>query len=159
MIVGVPKEIKKDEYRIAMLPVGVHEMKKAGHDVLIQKGAGLGSGLTDFQYAAEGAEMTETAQEIFERADMILKVKEPQPVEWAMIREDQILFTYFHFAASRELTDAMMKSAIIASSQPPPSAKPLTAAIQGLRTAFTMPLVHFAKKSSRYCRPVDTGCR
>lgn len=110
MIVGVPKEIKKDEYRIAMLPVGVHEMKKAGHDVLIQKGAGLGSGLTDNQYAAEGAEMIDTAQEIFDRADMIVKVKEPQPVEWAMIREDQILFTYFHFAASRELTDAMMKS-------------------------------------------------
>lgn len=110
MIIGVPKEIKKDEYRIAMLPVGVHELTNRGHTVLIQKGAGLGSGLTDEQYEVEGAEIVETAKEIFDRAQMIVKVKEPQPVEYSMIREGQILFTYFHFAASRELTEAMIKS-------------------------------------------------
>ncbi len=110
MIVGVPKEIKKDEYRIAMLPVGVHELKKHGHEVLIQKSAGLGSGLTDEQYAAEGAELVDSAKEIFDRSDMIVKVKEPLPAEWPLIREGQILFTYFHFAASRELTEAMLKS-------------------------------------------------
>lgn len=110
MIVGVPKEIKKDEYRIAMLPVGVHELRNSGHEVLIQKNAGLGSGLNDELYLDEGAELVDTAREIFDRADMIVKVKEPQPVEWAMIRKDQIIFTYFHFAASRELTEAMIKS-------------------------------------------------
>ena len=110
MIVGVPKEIKKDEYRIAMLPVGVHELKRHGHEVLVQKGAGLGSGLTDQQYLDEGAVLVDTAAEIFDRADMIVKVKEPQPAEWGMIREGQIIFTYFHFAASRELTEAMIKS-------------------------------------------------
>ncbi len=110
MIVGVPKEIKKDEYRIAMLPVGVHELRNHGHEVLIQKSAGLGSGLTDEQYAAEGAELVDSAKEIFDRSDMIVKVKEPLPAEWPLIREGQILFTYFHFAASRELTEAMLKS-------------------------------------------------
>ena len=110
MIVGVPKEIKSDEYRVAMLPVGVHEMIKSGHQVLFEQGAGLGSGLLDEQYAAEGAELVATAAEVFARSEMIVKVKEPQPQEFPMIREGQIVFTYFHFAAERELTEAMMKT-------------------------------------------------
>ena len=104
MIIGVPKEIKLDEYRVAMLPVGVEELVRAGHSVLVEAGAGLGSGLPDQEYLAQGAELVAGAAEIFDRADMIVKVKEPQPQEWAMIREGQIVFTYFHFAADRELT-------------------------------------------------------
>ena len=110
MIVGVPKEIKRDEYRVAMLPVGVEEMKRAGHQVLVQRGAGVGSGLSDREYAQEGAELVDEAAEIFERADMIVKVKEPLREEWPLIRKGQILFTYFHFAADRGLTEAMMRS-------------------------------------------------
>ena len=110
MIVGVPKEIKRDEYRVAMLPVGVHEMVKAGHEVLVEKSAGVGSGLLDEEYLAQGAQIISTAKEIFDRADMIVKVKEPQPIECSMIRDGQIIFTYFHFAADRELTEAMVKN-------------------------------------------------
>ncbi len=110
MIVGVPKEIKTDEYRVAMLPVGVHELVKQGHSVLVEKNAGIGSGLIDDEYLAEGAEIVASPKEIFDRAEMIVKVKEPQAEEWAMIRPDQIVFTYFHFAADRELTEAMVKS-------------------------------------------------
>lgn len=110
MIVGVPKEIKRDEYRVGMLPVGAEELVAAGHRVLVEKGAGLGSGLHDEEYAVAGAEMVDGPQEIFARADMIVKVKEPQPSEYALIRPGQILFTYFHFAASRELTEAMLTS-------------------------------------------------
>lgn len=108
MIVGVPKEIKRDEYRVAMLPVGVEELVRAGHQVLVEVGAGLGSGLPDHDYLEQGAEMVATAREIYDRADLIVKVKEPQPAEWPMIRSGQLLFTYFHFAASRELTQAMV---------------------------------------------------
>ncbi len=110
MIVGVPKEIKKDEYRVALLPVGVHELKRRGHEVLIESGAGLGSGLTDQQYQVEGATIVRHPREIFERADLVVKVKEPQRSEWNQIRPGQILFNYFHFAADRELTEAMIKS-------------------------------------------------
>jgi alanine dehydrogenase len=108
MIIGVPKEIKLDEYRVAMLPVGVEELTRRGHQVLIEQGAGLGSGLADADYAANGAEMVGTPQEIFARADMIVKVKEPMPAEWPMIRAGQIVFTYFHFAADRALTEAIL---------------------------------------------------
>jgi alanine dehydrogenase len=110
MIVGVPKEIKRDEYRVAMLPVGVDSMVRAGHSVLIEQGAGLGSGLMDDDYATEGAEMVADRDEIFARADMIIKVKEPQPEEFPLIRSGQLIFTYFHFAADRALTDAMINS-------------------------------------------------
>jgi alanine dehydrogenase len=108
MIIGVPKEIKLDEYRVAMLPVGVEELTRRGHQVLIEQGAGLGSGLVDADYAANGAEMVATPQEIFARADMIVKVKEPMPAEWPLIRVGQIVFTYFHFAADRPLTEAIL---------------------------------------------------
>ena len=109
MIVGVPKEVKRDEYRVALLPVGVGELRRAGHQVLVESGAGLGSGLPDAAYADEGAELC-SAAEIFARAELIIKVKEPQPEEIQMIRRGQILFTFFHFAASRELTEAMVDS-------------------------------------------------
>ena len=110
MIVGVPHEIKKDEYRVALLPVGVEELVLAGHTVLVQAAAGIGSGIADHEYQIQGAEIVETAQEIFARADMIVKVKEPQPSELLMIRPGQIVFTYFHLAADRQLTEALVES-------------------------------------------------
>jgi alanine dehydrogenase len=93
VIVGVPKEIKRDEYRVAMLPVGVEEMVRAGHQVLVEAGAGLGSGLPDHDYLTAGAELVSDAREIFRQAAMIVKVKEPQPGEWPMLRSEQLLFT------------------------------------------------------------------
>lgn len=108
MIIGVPKEIKLDEYRVAMLPVGVEELVHAGHTVLVETGAGLGSGLSDQAYAESGAEMVSRATDIFARAELIVKVKEPQPSEWPLLRPGQVLFTYLHFAADRELTEAMV---------------------------------------------------
>ncbi|REJ66392.1 MAG: alanine dehydrogenase [Planctomycetota bacterium] len=114
MIVGVPREIKRDEYRVAMLPVGVEEMVRAGHQVLIEQGAGLGSGLPDHEYLEQGAELVATADEIFERAELIVKVKEPQAEEWPRLRPGQTLFTYFHFAADRALVDAMLERGITA---------------------------------------------
>ena len=110
MIVGVPKEVKSDEYRVAMLPVGVHELVKAGHQVIVEQGAGVGSGLMDEQYVGEGARLARNAEEVFAEADMIVKVKEPQPQEFPLIRSGQVVFTYFHFAAERELTEAMVRS-------------------------------------------------
>ncbi len=111
MIIGVPKETKKDEYRIAMLPAGVEELTQAGHEVLIQKGGGDGSGLSDDDYSRQGASIVEEAEEIFSRSEMIVKVKEPQPTELEMLRKDQVVFTYFHFAADRELTERTQASA------------------------------------------------
>jgi alanine dehydrogenase len=113
-VVGVPKEIKTDEYRVAMIPVGVEELTRAGHKVLIQAGAGQGSGISDEQYAANGAEIVERAEAIWKRADLIIKVKEPLPQEWPLMREGQTVFTYFHFAADEALTQAVMKSGITA---------------------------------------------
>src|SRR5688572_25899190 len=110
MLIGVPREIKRDEYRVAMLPVGVEELTRAGHKVLVEAGAGIGSGIPDAEYAAEGAEIVASAKEIYARAELIVKVKEPLRDEFPLIRTGQTLFTYFHFAASRELTDAMLKS-------------------------------------------------
>jgi alanine dehydrogenase len=114
MIVGVPKEIKTDEYRVALIPVGVEELTQAGHRVLIQAGAGQGSGLSDEQYAAHGAEIVARAEPIWQRADLIVKVKEPLPEEWPLLRAGQVVFTYFHFAADEPLTRAVMKSGITA---------------------------------------------
>jgi alanine dehydrogenase len=110
MIVGIPKEVKSHEYRVAILPVGVHELVKNGHQVLVEANAGVDSGITDDEYILEGAEIVADPKHIFERSDMIIKVKEPQRSEWAMIRPGQIIFTYFHFAADRELTEAMIKT-------------------------------------------------
>ncbi len=110
MIVGVPKEIKRDEYRVAMLPVGVEELTRAGHQVLFEAGAGVGSGIPDERYVENGATLVTDARELFAQADMIVKVKEPLPPEWPLLRRGQIIFTYFHFAADRTLTDAVLNS-------------------------------------------------
>src|SRR5438067_326019 len=114
MIVGVPKEIKTDEYRVAMIPVGVEELTRAGHQVLIQAGAGQGSGISDEQYAANGAELVADTASVWKRADLIVKVKEPLPDEWPLLGSGQIVFTYFHFAADEQLTRAVMQSGITA---------------------------------------------
>ncbi|WP_437193826.1 alanine dehydrogenase [Planctomicrobium sp. SH527] len=114
MLIGVPREVKKDEYRVAILPVGVDELVHAGHRVLIQSNAGIGSGITDDDYARQGATIVATAEEVFSEAELILKVKEPQPKEWKLLRPGQMLFTYLHFAASQELTLAVVKSGITA---------------------------------------------
>lgn len=110
MIIGVPREVKTDEYRVAMLPVTVEELTAKGHHVLLETSAGLGSGLPDHDYLRAGAELVGSGSDVFERAELIVKVKEPQPEEYALIRPGQALFTYFHLAASRELTDAMLAS-------------------------------------------------
>lgn len=113
MIVGVPKEIKNHEYRVGMTPSSVRELTSRGHKVLVQKNAGTEIGLSDDQYLAVGAELVDTAKEIFERAEMIVKVKEPQPVECAMLRSGQILYTYLHLAPDPEQTAALVKSGAI----------------------------------------------
>src|SRR3954469_866093 len=114
MIVGVPREIKSDEYRVAMIPVGVEELRRTGHRVLVQRGAGQGRGISDEQYAASGAEIVADAADIWAQADMIVKVKEPLPDEWPRMRDGQAVFTYFHFAADERLMRAVMKSGVTA---------------------------------------------
>ncbi|MBN2104342.1 alanine dehydrogenase [bacterium] len=114
MKIGVPKEIKPAENRVAMTPHGVASMIQNGHEVIVQKGAGVNSGFEDSLYKASGALLAPTPNAIFETADMIVKVKEPQPVELTMIRPGQIVFTYFHFAASEELTRSFLNTKAIA---------------------------------------------
>ena len=114
MIVGIPQETKRDEYRVSMLPVGVEDLVRAGHRVLVQLGAGAGSGLHDDAYRACGGQMIDSAAEVFAEADLIVKVKEPQPSELGLIRPGQTLFTYFHFAADRQLTEGFLATAATA---------------------------------------------
>jgi alanine dehydrogenase len=113
MIVGVLKEIKAEENRVCMTPAGAEMMAQAGHRVLVERDAGVGSGFSDGDYVSAGGEIVATPQEIYQRAEMVMHVKEPQPAEYALIRPGQIVFTYFHFAASEELTRAMLKSGAI----------------------------------------------
>src|SRR5438477_6957491 len=113
-VVGVPNEIKTHESRVAMTPVGVEELHRSGHRVLIQAGAGQGSGISDEHYVQHGAEIVRTAEDVWRHADLIVKVKEPQPVDWPLMRHGQIVFTYFHFAADEVLTRAVMASGITA---------------------------------------------
>src|SRR5215468_4814760 len=113
LVVGVPNEIKTHESRVALIPVGVEELTRAGHRVLIQAGAGMGSGISDEQYSQNGAEIVADA-EVWRRADLIVKVKEPLREEWPWLREGQIVFTYFHFAADEALTRAVIASGITA---------------------------------------------
>ncbi len=113
MIVGVPKEIKNHEYRVGLTSPSVRELTSRGHEVLVQKNAGTEIGLADEQYIAAGAQMIDTAKEIFARADMIVKVKEPQPGECAMLGEGQILYTYLHLAPDPEQTAALVKSGAV----------------------------------------------
>ncbi|MCA9030035.1 MAG: alanine dehydrogenase [Planctomycetaceae bacterium] len=110
MIIGVPQEVKSDEYRVAMLPYGVDELTRAGHRVLIQSGAGLGSGIPDEKYAVHGAEIVASAKDLFAEAELVVKVKEPQRQEIELLREGQMLFTYFHFAASETLTLGVLET-------------------------------------------------
>jgi len=114
MIVGVPKEIKADEYRVGMVPAGVEALAAHVHEVLVEEDAGLGSGISNEDYQAAGAEIVVGASKIYERADMIVKVKEPVEPEYEMLRKDQVLFTYFHFAASRKLTEAVISAGVVA---------------------------------------------
>ena len=100
MIVGILKEIKAEENRISMTPAGVEVMKQNGHTVLVEKTAGMGSGYEDSVYTSSGAELIDTPEEIFSRADMVMHVKEPLPPEYDLIRENQIVFTYLHLAAA-----------------------------------------------------------
>jgi len=114
MIVGVPKEIKPDEYRVGLLPVGVEELTRSGHQVLVEVEAGIGSGLPDHDYLKFGAQLVAESEELYDRAEMIVKVKEPQPDERKLLRPGQIVFTYFHFAADRQLTQEVLDSGCIA---------------------------------------------
>jgi alanine dehydrogenase len=110
MRIGIPTEIKTDEYRVAITPAGVRELSSRGHEVLIQAGAGVGSALTGSQFEAQGATIVEGAQELFARADLVLKVKEPQPSEVELLREGQTLFTYLHLAAEPRLAEGLRSS-------------------------------------------------
>jgi len=114
VIVGVPKEIKADEYRVGLTPVGVELLRSAGHTVLVETQAGLGSGLSDDEYVAAGAEIVDSPRQVYARADMVVKVKEPQASELAMLRAGQVVFAYFHFAADRALTESVARSGIVA---------------------------------------------
>src|SRR5215204_2857724 len=110
MDVGIPRELKDHEYRVAITPVGVRELTDAGHRVLVEQGAGLGSSITDLEFEKSGATVLDTADEVWGEADLILKVKEPVPEEFHRLRKDQVLFTYLHLAASREVTEALLES-------------------------------------------------
>ena len=110
MIVGVPREIKNNEYRVALVPSGAEALVEAGHTVLVEAGAGQGTAIEDSEYQEAGAQIVATDTELFARADMVMKVKEPQSQEYPLLRPGQIIFTYFHFAASEELTRAMVAS-------------------------------------------------
>jgi NAD/NADP transhydrogenase alpha subunit len=110
MKVGVPKEIKTLEFRVGMTPAGVRELVHDGHEVVVETNAGIGIGMTDVDYEAAGAKVVETAEEVFAAVEMIVKVKEPQLNECAMLREDQVLFTYLHLAADPKQTEALVKS-------------------------------------------------
>src|SRR5438552_1136758 len=112
MIIGIPKEIKEQEQRVGLLPSTAQTLIGHGHTVLVQKNAGIGSGYPDGEYVKAGAQIVESAEEIFQRADTIVKVKEPLPAEWPLLRRGQILFTYLHLAASKPLTEALMKSGV-----------------------------------------------
>ncbi|MDP2838603.1 MAG: alanine dehydrogenase, partial [Syntrophales bacterium] len=110
MIAGILKEIKIEENRVSMTPAGVEVLKEHGHTLLVEKGAGSGSGFEDRAYVAAGAEIVKTAKEIYDRSDMVMHVKEPMPSEYKLIRKDQIVFTFFHLAANEALTKAMIES-------------------------------------------------
>ena len=109
MIVGVPREIKNHEYRVAITPSGVHELTRLGHKVVIERDAGTGSSITDAEFVHAGAEILDTADAIWAQADLVLKVKEPIAEEYHRMRAGQTLFTYLHLAASRPCTDALQR--------------------------------------------------
>jgi alanine dehydrogenase len=108
MIIGVPKEIKNNENRVALVPANIPAIAGAGHKVIVQKGAGLGSGFVDEEYTSHGAQIVERIEDVYAQADMIVKVKEPQPAEFALLKTGQIIFTYLHLAVEKELTEALL---------------------------------------------------
>jgi alanine dehydrogenase len=110
MIIGVPREIKTNENRVALVPAGAEILRQNGHQILVEEDAGVGSGFSNQDYMDAGAEIISTARQVFDKSDMIMKVKEPLPQEYDLINENHIVFTYFHFAASRELTEGMINS-------------------------------------------------
>src|SRR5213596_3689182 len=112
MIIGVPKETKEQEQRVALLPSAANQLSRRGHLVTVEKNAGVGSGYPDEEYIKAGAEICDQAKEVFGRADMIVKVKEPLKAEFPLLRRGQILFTYLHLAASKSLTEALLKSGV-----------------------------------------------
>jgi alanine dehydrogenase len=114
MLIGVPKEIKTNENRVALAPAGAEALVGAGHEVFVEQGGGLGSGFPDAAYEAAGATILPTADEVWQRAEMIMKVKEPIAVEWPRMRKGQLIYTYFHFAAAEDLTRAVIDSGAIA---------------------------------------------
>src|ERR1700737_2118347 len=112
MIIGVPKKIKEQEQRIALVPSAAEQLTRRGHTVLVEKNGGVGSGYPDEEYQKCGAEIVDLAKDVFTRADLIVKVKEPLPPELPLLRKGQILFTYLHLAASKALTEALLKSRV-----------------------------------------------
>ncbi len=112
MLIGVPKEIKVHEYRVGLTPEAVREYTAAGHSVLVQSGAGAGIGATDAAYEAAGASIAPSAAEVFAKAQMIVKVKEPQPSEWKQLRKEQILFTYLHLAPDPDQARGLVESGV-----------------------------------------------
>src|SRR5204862_4502961 len=112
MIIGIPKEIKEQEQRVALVHSATNQLTRRGHTVLVEKNAGLGSGYPDEEYVKAGAEIVDQAKDVFTRADMIVKVKEPREAEFPLLRGGQILFTYLHLAASKPLTEALLKSGV-----------------------------------------------
>jgi alanine dehydrogenase len=114
MIIGVPQEIKQDEFRVGLVPAGAYGLVKAGHQVLVEHGAGQGSGISDAEYQRAGAQIVANHEELFAQADMIIKVKEPLPTEYSLLREGQVLFTFLHLAALPDLTHMLLDRQIVA---------------------------------------------
>ena len=112
MIIAIPKEIKDQEYRVGLPPSGAYQLAKRGHKVIVETNAGLGAGFPDTDYIAAGASIVSEHAAVFEQGELVVKVKEPQPPEYALLRPGQILFTYLHLAASKPLTEALMKSGV-----------------------------------------------
>ena len=112
MVIGVPREVKGQEYRVALLPSAAYQLCRRGHEVIVEYGAGAGAGYADADYQQAGAKLVRDYAEVFDRAQMIVKVKEPQPSEYELLKPGTILFTYLHLAASKSLTEALMKSGV-----------------------------------------------
>ena len=131
MRIGVPKEVKNHEYRVAITPAGVHELSTHGHEMFVESAAGLGSSIPDSEFSSAGAKIVSSADEVWDLADLVLKVKEPIPSEYDRMRAGQVLFTYLHLAASRECTDALLERGVTAIAyetvQTPDGALPLLA--------------------------------
>ena len=113
MIIGIPKEIKDNEYRVGMTPAGVAALKGAGHRVVVEKAAGLGSGITDEEFIQAGGEIVPGAADVYSAADMIIKVKEPLPGEYDLMKEGQIVFAYLHLAPEKELTQVLLRKKVV----------------------------------------------